>query len=153
MAIRQIFSKSRCITNPVIIMNIGTELYFLRQKLYGRVEYLCPSNCVICLFQDQNRNITTMASHQDLLELSRQFETRAFVDVSSEREQLQNLNDDVMKTAEQLYHLAWVMRQQKLTLDQLILGDREANPRRVLQTSKQLGERQFRGWIQKFKLS
>ena len=72
-------------------------------------------------------NIAAMASHQDLLELSRHLKQERLY-VSSEREQLQNLNDDVMKTAEQLYHLAWVMRQQKLTLDQLILGDREATP-------------------------
>ena len=68
-----------------------------------------------------------MASHQDLLELSRHLKQERLY-VSSEREQLQNLNDDVMKTAEQLYHLAWVMRQQKLTLDQLILGNKEATP-------------------------
>ncbi len=68
-----------------------------------------------------------MASQQDLLELSRHLKQERLY-VSSEREQLQNLNDDVMKTAEQLYHLAWVMRQQKLTLDQLILGEKEATP-------------------------
>ncbi len=68
-----------------------------------------------------------MASHQDLLELSRHLKQERLY-VSSEREQLQNLNDDVMKTAEQLYHLAWVMRQQKLTLDQLFSGEQAATP-------------------------
>ncbi len=68
-----------------------------------------------------------MASHMDLLELSRHLKQERLY-VSSEREQLQTLNDDVVKTAEQLNHLAWVMRQQKLTLDQLILAEKGATP-------------------------
>ncbi len=68
-----------------------------------------------------------MSSPYDLLELSRHLkQERLFI--SSEREQLQSLNENVRRSAEQLCHYAWIARQQKLSLDQLILGKREVTP-------------------------
>ena len=68
-----------------------------------------------------------MGSTNDLVELSRQLkQERLFV--SSEREQLQNLNEELSTSAQRLYHLAWITRQQRQNLDQLLRADKEATP-------------------------
>jgi len=41
--------------------------------------------------------------------------------VSSEKQLIQRLNSDVLKTAERLYRAAWIAKQQRINLDRLIL--------------------------------
>ena len=68
-----------------------------------------------------------MASPNELIELSRHLkQERLFI--TSEREQLQHLNENVSRNGERLFHLAWIARQQRQTLDQLILGSRQVTP-------------------------
>ena len=68
-----------------------------------------------------------MGSPHDLLELSRHLkQERLFI--NSEREQLQSLNEDVAKAAENLYHVSWIARQQKLVLNKLILAHKDITP-------------------------
>ena len=68
-----------------------------------------------------------MGSVSDLAELSRQLkQERLFV--SSEREQLQTLNEELSTSAQRLYHLAWITRQQRQNLDQLLRADKGATP-------------------------
>ena len=65
----------------------------------------------------------------DLLDLSRQLkQERLFI--NSEREQLHALNEEVAKTAERLYHLAWIAKQQRQTLDQLLRAERDYPPQK-----------------------
>ena len=66
-------------------------------------------------------------SSSDLNELSRHLkQERLFI--AAEREQLHQLNSNVAKSAERLYHASWVSRQQKNNLDQLILASKDATP-------------------------
>ena len=68
-----------------------------------------------------------MSCQHDLIELSRHLkQERLFI--SDERNSLVTLNEEVQRTAEELTHIAWVARQQKYLLEQLILGNREATP-------------------------
>ena len=54
----------------------------------------------------------------DLIELSRQLkQERLFI--NAEREQLRQLNSEVCKTADSLYCLSWISRQQKANLNDL----------------------------------
>lgn len=41
--------------------------------------------------------------------------------VASEKQLIQRLNNDVLKTAEKLYQAAWIAKQQRINLDRLIL--------------------------------
>lgn len=41
--------------------------------------------------------------------------------VSSEKQLIQRLNADVLKTAERLYRTAWISKQQRINLDRLII--------------------------------
>lgn len=41
--------------------------------------------------------------------------------VASEKQLIQRLNNDVLKTAERLYRAAWIAKQQRINLDRLIL--------------------------------
>lgn len=41
--------------------------------------------------------------------------------VASEKQLIQRLNSDVLKTAEKLYRAAWIAKQQRINLDRLIL--------------------------------
>ena len=41
--------------------------------------------------------------------------------VASEKQLIQRLNGDVLKTAERLYRAAWIAKQQRINLDRLIL--------------------------------
>lgn len=41
--------------------------------------------------------------------------------VASEKQLIQRLNGDVLKTAERLYRTAWIAKQQRINLDRLIL--------------------------------
>lgn len=41
--------------------------------------------------------------------------------VASEKQLIQRLNSDVLKTAERLYRAAWIAKQQRINLDRLIL--------------------------------
>src|SRR4029434_3603741 len=41
--------------------------------------------------------------------------------VASEKQLIQRLNHDVLKTAEKLYRAAWIAKQQRINLDRLIL--------------------------------
>lgn len=41
--------------------------------------------------------------------------------VASEKQLIQRLNGDVLKTAERLYRAAWITKQQRINLDRLIL--------------------------------
>jgi len=62
-----------------------------------------------------------MSCPQDLLELSRHLkQERLFI--NAEREALQELNEEIANNAERLGHIAWISRQQRLTLEQLILA-------------------------------
>lgn len=41
--------------------------------------------------------------------------------VTSEKQLIQRLNADVLKTAERLYRTAWISKQQRINLDRLII--------------------------------
>lgn len=41
--------------------------------------------------------------------------------VNSEKQLIQRLNADVLKTAEKLYRTAWISKQQRINLDRLII--------------------------------
>ena len=56
-----------------------------------------------------------MSLMSDLAELSQHLQQERLF-VSTEREQLQRLYDNVRQTSERLLHVAWIGRQQKLVL-------------------------------------
>ena len=63
----------------------------------------------------------------DLLELSRHLkQERLFV--NAEKEQLQHLHSSVGNSAQKLFHLSWIVQQQKCLLNSLILGSKTATP-------------------------
>uniref|UniRef100_A0A8C6NZB3 GTPase-activating protein and VPS9 domain-containing protein 1 n=1 Tax=Nothobranchius furzeri TaxID=105023 RepID=A0A8C6NZB3_NOTFU len=63
--------------------------------------------------------------------------------ISSEKQLIQRLNSDVLKTAERLYHAAWIAKQQRINLDRLILTSAEASPAECCQHAKMLEDTQF----------
>jgi hypothetical protein len=63
----------------------------------------------------------------EILDLAKRLrQERLFV--ASEKQQLQDLNEKVMKTVEKLTHVSWISRQQRTNLDLLILRRLEASP-------------------------
>uniref|UniRef100_UPI00358F9C0F LOW QUALITY PROTEIN: GTPase-activating protein and VPS9 domain-containing protein 1-like n=1 Tax=Myxine glutinosa TaxID=7769 RepID=UPI00358F9C0F len=73
-------------------------------------------------------DITVLARHLK--------EERLYVTV--ERQMLQRLNAEVLKTAERLYHTAWISKEQRLNLDRLILTSADASPAECCQRAKVL---------------
>ena len=68
-----------------------------------------------------------MSCNQDLLELSRHLkQERLFA--SAEKMHLANLSEEVSRSAQQLYHLSWISRQQRHNLEQMIRADQRATP-------------------------
>ncbi|KAK2120318.1 GTPase-activating protein and VPS9 domain-containing protein 1 [Saguinus oedipus] len=66
--------------------------------------------------------------------------------VNSEKQLIQRLNADVLKTAEKLYRTAWIAKQQRINLDRLIItssSDAEASPAECCQHAKILEDTQF----------
>ncbi|XP_056447700.1 GTPase-activating protein and VPS9 domain-containing protein 1 isoform X4 [Gadus chalcogrammus] len=63
--------------------------------------------------------------------------------VASEKQLIQRLNGDVLKTAERLYRAAWIAKQQRINLDRLILTSAEASPSECCQHAKVLEDTQF----------
>ncbi|XP_076010181.1 GTPase-activating protein and VPS9 domain-containing protein 1 isoform X7 [Genypterus blacodes] len=63
--------------------------------------------------------------------------------VASEKQLIQRLNGDVLKTAERLYRAAWIAKQQRINLDRLILTSAEASPAECCQHAKMLEDTQF----------
>uniref|UniRef100_A0A3Q2ZWV3 GTPase-activating protein and VPS9 domain-containing protein 1 n=1 Tax=Kryptolebias marmoratus TaxID=37003 RepID=A0A3Q2ZWV3_KRYMA len=63
--------------------------------------------------------------------------------VASEKQLIQRLNNDVLKTAERLYRAAWIAKQQRINLDRLILTSAEASPAECCQHAKMLEDTQF----------
>ncbi|XP_029685527.1 GTPase-activating protein and VPS9 domain-containing protein 1-like isoform X4 [Takifugu rubripes] len=63
--------------------------------------------------------------------------------VASEKQLIQRLNNDVLKTAEKLYQAAWIAKQQRINLDRLILTSAEASPAECCQHAKRLEDTQF----------
>uniref|UniRef100_A0A3P9P4F9 GTPase-activating protein and VPS9 domain-containing protein 1 n=1 Tax=Poecilia reticulata TaxID=8081 RepID=A0A3P9P4F9_POERE len=63
--------------------------------------------------------------------------------VASEKQLIQRLNSDVLKTAERLYRAAWIAKQQRINLDRLILTSVEASPAECCQHAKMLEDTQF----------
>ncbi|KAG8447834.1 hypothetical protein GDO86_015080 [Hymenochirus boettgeri] len=63
--------------------------------------------------------------------------------VNSEKQLIQKLNCDVLKTAERLYRTSWISKQQRINLDRLILTSVEASPAECCQHSKVLEDTQF----------
>uniref|UniRef100_A0AAQ5ZFH7 GTPase-activating protein and VPS9 domain-containing protein 1 n=1 Tax=Amphiprion ocellaris TaxID=80972 RepID=A0AAQ5ZFH7_AMPOC len=63
--------------------------------------------------------------------------------VGSEKQLIQRLNSDVLKTAERLYRAAWIAKQQRINLDRLILTSAEASPAECCQHAKMLEDTQF----------
>ncbi|CAM9590625.1 unnamed protein product [Lampetra fluviatilis] len=78
----------------------------------------------------------------DISTLSQQLKQERLY-VSSERQILQRLNADVLKTAERLYHTAWIGKQQRINLDRLILTSADASPTECCQRAKVLEDTQF----------
>ncbi|KAG1677973.1 GTPase-activating protein and VPS9 domain-containing protein 1 [Nymphon striatum] len=71
--------------------------------------------------------ILKMASATDLLELARHLKQEQLF-VSSERDDLQVLNLEVLKLTEQIYHVSWISRQQRIILEHIILGHSDFSP-------------------------
>uniref|UniRef100_A0A673GUV8 GTPase-activating protein and VPS9 domain-containing protein 1 n=1 Tax=Sinocyclocheilus rhinocerous TaxID=307959 RepID=A0A673GUV8_9TELE len=63
--------------------------------------------------------------------------------VTSEKQLIQRLNNEVLKTAERLYRAAWIAKQQRINLDRLILTSAEASPAECCQHAKFLEDTQF----------
>ncbi|KAG9477891.1 hypothetical protein GDO78_013074 [Eleutherodactylus coqui] len=63
--------------------------------------------------------------------------------VNSEKQLIQRLNADVLKTAEKLYRTSWISKQQRINLDRLILTSAEASPAECCQHAKVLEDTQF----------
>ncbi|XP_066569238.1 GTPase-activating protein and VPS9 domain-containing protein 1 isoform X2 [Amia ocellicauda] len=63
--------------------------------------------------------------------------------VTSEKQLIQRLNAEVLKTAEKLYRAAWISKQQRINLDRLILTSAEASPAECCQHAKVLEDTQF----------
>ncbi|XP_067825824.1 GTPase-activating protein and VPS9 domain-containing protein 1 isoform X2 [Heptranchias perlo] len=63
--------------------------------------------------------------------------------VNSEKQLLQRLNADVLKTAEKLCCSAWIAKQQRINLDRLILTSVEASPAECCKHAKILENTQF----------
>uniref|UniRef100_A0A8B9HQN2 GTPase-activating protein and VPS9 domain-containing protein 1 n=1 Tax=Astyanax mexicanus TaxID=7994 RepID=A0A8B9HQN2_ASTMX len=63
--------------------------------------------------------------------------------VASEKQLIQRLNGEVLKTAERLYRAAWIAKQQRINLDRLILTSAEASPAECCQYAKVLEDTQF----------
>ncbi|XP_072563792.1 GTPase-activating protein and VPS9 domain-containing protein 1 isoform X1 [Paramormyrops kingsleyae] len=63
--------------------------------------------------------------------------------VASEKQLIQRLNAEVLKTAEKLYRAAWIAKQQRINLDRLILTSAEASPAECCQHAKVLEDTQF----------
>ncbi|XP_059849881.1 GTPase-activating protein and VPS9 domain-containing protein 1 isoform X6 [Hypanus sabinus] len=63
--------------------------------------------------------------------------------VNSEKQLLQRLNAEVLKTAEKLYCSAWIAKQQRINLDRLILTSVEASPAECCKHAKILEDTQF----------
>uniref|UniRef100_A0AAY4ET27 GTPase-activating protein and VPS9 domain-containing protein 1 n=1 Tax=Denticeps clupeoides TaxID=299321 RepID=A0AAY4ET27_9TELE len=63
--------------------------------------------------------------------------------VSLEKQLIQRLNGDVLKTAEKLYRAAWIAKQQRINLDRLILTSAEASPAECCQHARLLEDAQF----------
>ncbi|XP_042564246.1 GTPase-activating protein and VPS9 domain-containing protein 1 isoform X3 [Clupea harengus] len=63
--------------------------------------------------------------------------------VASEKQLIQRLNHDVLKTAEKLYRAAWIAKQQRINLDRLILTSAEASPAECCQHARVLEDTQF----------
>ncbi|MGH0184732.1 UNVERIFIED_CONTAM: hypothetical protein FKN15_015759 [Acipenser sinensis] len=63
--------------------------------------------------------------------------------VNSEKQLLQRLNAEVLKTAEKLYSSAWITKQQRINLDRLILTSAEASPAECCHHAKILEDTQF----------
>uniref|UniRef100_A0A8D1S208 GTPase-activating protein and VPS9 domain-containing protein 1 n=1 Tax=Sus scrofa TaxID=9823 RepID=A0A8D1S208_PIG len=63
--------------------------------------------------------------------------------VNSEKQLIQRLNADVLKTAEKLYRTAWIAKQQRINLDRLIITSAEASPAECCQHAKILEDTQF----------
>ncbi|KAK1786856.1 hypothetical protein P4O66_017238 [Electrophorus voltai] len=63
--------------------------------------------------------------------------------VASEKQLIQRLNGEVLKTAERLYRAAWIAKQQRINLDRLILTSAEASPAECCQHAKVLEDTQF----------
>jgi len=69
----------------------------------------------------------SVTSVVDFVELSRHLKQERLY-IASEREQLLALHSSVAVGAEQLFHSAWIARQQKNALSQLILASEDATP-------------------------
>ncbi|MEE6457888.1 hypothetical protein FKM82_000085 [Ascaphus truei] len=63
--------------------------------------------------------------------------------VISEKQLIQRLNADVLKTAEKLYHTSWISKQQRINLDRLILTSADASPAECCQHAKILEDTLF----------
>ncbi|XP_061119185.1 GTPase-activating protein and VPS9 domain-containing protein 1-like isoform X1 [Conger conger] len=63
--------------------------------------------------------------------------------VASEKQLIQRLNADVLKTAERLHRAAWIGKQQRINLDRLILTSAEASPAECCQHARALEDAQF----------
>nr|XP_020656602.1 GTPase-activating protein and VPS9 domain-containing protein 1 isoform X7 [Pogona vitticeps] len=63
--------------------------------------------------------------------------------VNSEKQLIQKLNAEVLKTAEKLYRTAWISKQQRINLDRLIITSAEASPAECCQHAKVLEDTQF----------
>ncbi|XP_061115830.1 GTPase-activating protein and VPS9 domain-containing protein 1 isoform X3 [Conger conger] len=63
--------------------------------------------------------------------------------VASEKQLIQRLNAEVLKTAEKLYRAAWIAKQQRINLDRLILTSAEASPAECCQHAGVLEDTQF----------
>ncbi|KAM9474733.1 GTPase-activating protein and VPS9 domain-containing protein 1 isoform 2-T2 [Clarias gariepinus] len=63
--------------------------------------------------------------------------------VASEKQLIQRLNCEVLKTAERLYRAAWIAKQQRINLDRLILTSAEASPAECCLHAKVLESTQF----------
>lgn len=83
----------------------------LLERLTRHTWYCAPVLQTLELVKMVKPDIHTLAHH---LKQERLY-------VASEKQLIQRLNNDVLKTAEKLYQAAWIAKQQRINLDRLIL--------------------------------
>ncbi|RWS15868.1 GTPase-activating protein and VPS9 domain-containing protein 1-like protein [Dinothrombium tinctorium] len=66
-------------------------------------------------------------SKVDIIELANHLRLEHLF-ITSEKRQIQKLNENIFTTSERLFHLSWIIRKQRLNLERLVLLQKDANP-------------------------
>ncbi|XP_076353746.1 GTPase activating protein and VPS9 domains 1 isoform X3 [Tachypleus tridentatus] len=118
---------NRCILYMLIGLQLGINNVKRRAVYYLKLKSLVG----------MRPKKVTMGARMELLDLARHLRQEHLF-VTAERQQLQNLNEKVLNAVEHLYHVAWIARQQRVNLDNLILSRPDAHPAACCQQASAL---------------